>query len=95
MFLPCSDDTAHTATLGRVNRIDHTAEENFAAQAMALTSQPLVGMVLSGADEAHTARIWQRHAPRRYYPLHAESVRVVGDQFATTFNPNLAPAPRH
>lgn len=76
-----------------LNRIDHAAEENFAAQAMALTGQPLLGMILSGADQAHSARIWQRHAPHCYQPLHAESVRVVGDQFTVTFNPNLAPAP--
>ncbi|MEU6653335.1 ThiF family adenylyltransferase [Streptomyces sp. NPDC046900] len=76
-----------------LNPVDHAAEEGFAAQAMALTGLPLLGMTFSGADHAHSARIWQRHGRRQYEPLHAGNVRVVGRQFTATFNPRLMPAP--
>ncbi|UWE10191.1 HesA/MoeB/ThiF family protein [Actinacidiphila bryophytorum] len=94
----CGVGLIHSHPGGRgwqtLNRVDHAAEENFAAQAMALTGRPLLGMVFSGADQGHSARIWQRRARRHYAPMHAESVRVVGDQFTVTFNPRLAPVPR-
>ncbi|MFF1519722.1 HesA/MoeB/ThiF family protein [Streptomyces sp. NPDC058305] len=77
----------------KLNRIDHAAEERFAAQTAALTGLPLIGMTFSGADKSHSARIWQRHSHRHYEPLHAESVRVAGEQFTVTFNPHLKPPP--
>lgn len=76
----------------RLNPVDHAAEERFAAQARALTGMPLLGMTFSGADQAHSARIWQRRGRRHYEPLHAESVRVAGEQFTATFHPQLMPA---
>ncbi|WP_030234991.1 HesA/MoeB/ThiF family protein [Streptomyces sp. NRRL S-350] len=76
-----------------LNPTDHTAEERFAAQALAITGLPLLGMTFSGADQGHSARIWQRHGRRHYEPLHAESVRVAGEQFTATFHPQLMPAP--
>lgn len=74
-----------------LNPVDHTAEERFAAQAAALTGQPLLGMTFSGADQAHSARIWQRLGPRSYAPVHADSVRVIGEKFSAAFHPRLAP----
>ncbi|WP_275558262.1 ThiF family adenylyltransferase [Streptomyces sp. 5-6(2022)] len=76
-----------------LNQIDHDAEAAFAAQALALTDQPLLGMTFAGGDAGHSARIWQRHGARNYRPLEAESVRVVGEQLAITFNERFLPAP--
>ncbi|MFF7889798.1 ThiF family adenylyltransferase [Streptomyces sp. NPDC020794] len=77
----------------RLNQVDHDAEASFAAQALALTDRPLLGMTFAGGDGGHSARIWQQQSARRYRPLHAESVRVVGEEFAVTFNSALLPAP--
>lgn len=76
-----------------LNSTDHAAETAFAAQAVALTGRPLVGLTFAGADAGYGARVWQRRAPRRYTPTEAESVRVVGDRLAVTFNDRLRPAP--
>ncbi|MCX5250366.1 ThiF family adenylyltransferase [Streptomyces sp. NBC_00201] len=77
----------------RLNQVDHDAEALFAAQALALTDHPLLGMTFAGGDAGHSARIWQQHGARRYRPLHAENVRVVGEDFTITFNNLLLPAP--
>jgi hypothetical protein len=76
-----------------LNGIDHAAEAAFAAQALALAGRPLVGLTFAGVDAGYGARVWQRVAPRRYAPTEAQSVRVVGDRFAVTFNDRLRPAP--
>ncbi|MFD3760553.1 ThiF family adenylyltransferase [Streptomyces sp. NPDC058622] len=76
-----------------LNRVDYKAEAAFAAQALALTDQPLLGMTLAGGDGGHSARIWQKRDARHYRPLEAESVRVVGEQLTVTFNSTLVPAP--
>ncbi|MFF3598061.1 HesA/MoeB/ThiF family protein [Kitasatospora indigofera] len=93
----CGVGLIHSHPRGRgwqgLNPTDHTAEERFAAQALAITGRPLLGMTFSGADQSHSARIWQRHGHRHYKPLHAENVRVAGEQFTATFHPRLMPAP--
>ncbi|MFG3292328.1 ThiF family adenylyltransferase [Streptomyces sp. NPDC048179] len=76
-----------------LNRVDHDAEAAFAAQALALTDHPLLGMTFAGGDTGYSARVWQRHEAQRYRPLQAESVRVVGEQFSVTFNGHLLPTP--
>ncbi|MDX3637133.1 MULTISPECIES: ThiF family adenylyltransferase [Streptomyces] len=78
----------------RLNAIDHAAEESFAAQPLAITGLPLVGLTFAGADAGYGARIWQQHAPRTYVPTEAENVRVVGGRFAVTFNDRLVPVPK-
>lgn len=77
----------------RLNQVDHDAEASFAAQALTLADHPLLGMTFAGDDAGHSARIWQKHGARHYRPLHAESVRVVGEEFTVTFNSLLLPAP--
>ncbi|MEY9956693.1 ThiF family adenylyltransferase [Streptacidiphilus sp. MAP5-52] len=76
-----------------LNDIDHAAETAFAAQTLAITRRPLVGLTFAGTDAGYGARLWQRHTPRRYHPLVAASVRVVGGRLAVTFNDRLLPAP--
>ncbi|WP_328493430.1 ThiF family adenylyltransferase [Streptomyces sp. NBC_00414] len=77
----------------RLNQVDHDAEASFAAQALALTDHPLLGMTFAGGNAGHSARIWQKRDSRHYRPLHAESVRVVGEEFSVTFNSLSFPAP--
>lgn len=69
----------------RLNQVDHDAETSFAAQAFAITDRPLLGMTFAEGDGGHSAR--------SYRPLHAESVRVVGEEFTVTFNSLLLPTP--
>ncbi|MFJ8351587.1 HesA/MoeB/ThiF family protein [Streptomyces sp. NPDC094153] len=77
----------------RLNAIDHTAEESFAAQTQVITGRPLVGLTFAGMDAGFGARIWQQQAPRRYVPTEAESIRVVGGRLTVTVNNRLLPAP--
>lgn len=78
----------------RLNDIDHAAEESFAAQTLAITGLPQVGLTFAGADAGYGSRIWQHPAPRTYVPTEAENVRVVGGRFAVTFNDRLVPVPK-
>ncbi|MFE7729153.1 HesA/MoeB/ThiF family protein [Streptomyces anthocyanicus] len=93
----CGVGLIHSHPQGRgwqlLNRVDHDAESAFAAQALTLTNQPLIGMTFAGGDAGHSARVWQKHGTQHYQPLQAESVRVVGDQLTITFNDRLLPAP--
>ncbi|MDV9170788.1 ThiF family adenylyltransferase [Streptomyces sp. W16] len=77
----------------RLNDIDHTAEESFAAQTLVITGLPLVGLTFAGGDAGYGARVWQQYAPRTYIPTEAENVRVVGGRFEVTFNDRLIPVP--
>ncbi|MET8682224.1 ThiF family adenylyltransferase [Streptomyces sp. NPDC004647] len=86
---------SHPAGRGwqRLNDIDDAAEEAFAAQTQVLTGRPLLGMTFAGTDASYGARIWQRHVARRYTSTEAETVRVVGERLAVTFNDRLVPVP--
>jgi hypothetical protein len=76
-----------------LNRVDYAAEASFATQASALTGHPLLGMTYAGKDCGYSARLWSDQAPGECQPAEGESVRVVGDQFAVTFNDRIKPAP--
>lgn len=71
---------------------DIAAERGHAAQALAFTDVPLVGMTLAG-DGSWSARTWPRQGRGRYMRTPATSVRVVGDQLRVTYDPDLLPAP--
>lgn len=71
-----------------LSRPDHAAEAGHAAQALALTDLPLVGLTLAG-DGAWSARFWHRTAPKTYTPSWCETVRVVGTRFTLWFNDDL------
>lgn len=72
---------------------DVDAEHGHAPAAYGATSLPLVGLTL-GTDGALSARFWMRSAPRAYDRVWCESVRVVGNQLAITFDETQRPAPR-
>ena len=69
---------------------DEDAERSYAYLAHEVTGLPLVGMTLAGGDGRWSARVW---APDGVASP-AESVRVVGDTLAVSWNDALRPAPR-
>lgn len=71
---------------------DVHAERSIAAQAMAATGLPLVGLT-AGSDGAWSARFWPKVGPRAYALRPCENVRVVGIGLAVTWHPQLRPAP--
>lgn len=71
---------------------DVAAEEGIAAQVLAVTGLPLVGLTMAG-DGRPSARFWQRVSPRRFERDSCENVRVVGDQLVVTYDPKLRPTP--
>jgi molybdopterin-synthase adenylyltransferase len=73
---------------------DVTAEQGNAGAVRGATGMPLVGLTISGTDDAWSARFWERVAPRKYERFDCGTVRVVGDRLTTTFLDRLAPPPR-
>jgi hypothetical protein len=71
---------------------DVAAEEGIAAQVLAVTGLPLVGLTMAG-DGSLGARFWHRVSPRRFERGSCESVRVVGDHLIVTYDPELRPVP--
>ena len=71
---------------------DIVAEERNAPAVMGATGLPFVGLTL-GTDGSWSARMWQKTAPRTYTREWCESVRVVGERLAVTFNDALIPTP--
>jgi molybdopterin/thiamine biosynthesis adenylyltransferase len=72
---------------------DIAAETGKAAQTLAATGLPLVGMTLATGDGGWSARFWEREAPARYRRLDCESVRVVGEQLRVTYDDRQRPRP--
>ncbi|RIV37092.1 ThiF family adenylyltransferase [Micromonospora radicis] len=72
---------------------DHAAESGHAAQAVALTGLPLLGLTYAVGDQTYSARMWHRVAARRYTPQWAENVRCVGDRITVSWNNSLRPIP--
>jgi molybdopterin-synthase adenylyltransferase len=87
---------AHSHPGGRrwqdMSHDDVQAETRYAAQALALTGLPLLGLTLAG-DRAWSARRWQKTGPGVYARADGESVRVIAERLAITHNPNLCPPP--
>lgn len=71
---------------------DEDAERGYAAQAVAATGHPLLGMTLAG-DESWGARFWKRVGRGEYEKRGCETVRVVGDQLRVTYDERRRPAP--
>ncbi|MEJ7786318.1 MAG: ThiF family adenylyltransferase [Solirubrobacteraceae bacterium] len=86
----------HSHPLGRgwqdLSRDDVAAEQGHAAQTLALTGLPLVGLTMSGHDLAWSARRWI-HTDDGARREDCMSVRVVGDALAITHHPRGAVAP--
>lgn len=77
-----------------LSRDDHAAEAGHAAQAIALTGLPLLGLTYATGDESYSARFWQRTGTRQYQPSWCESIRLVGDRIQVSWNDRLRPVPR-
>lgn len=71
---------------------DEEAERGFAAQAMAATGHPLLGMTLAG-DESWSARFWERVGRGEYERRGCETVRVAGGRLQVTYDERLRPVP--
>jgi hypothetical protein len=76
-----------------LSRDDRAAEAGHAAQAIALTGSPLLGLTYATDDESYSARIWQRTGVRQYEPTWCENVRVVGDKIQVSWNDRLRRVP--
>jgi molybdopterin/thiamine biosynthesis adenylyltransferase len=72
---------------------DINAESGKAAQTLAATGLPLVGLTLATGDGGWSARVWERTAPRRYERRDCETVCVVGDQLRVTYDDRQRPRP--
>ena len=72
---------------------DVAAEHGHAAQALALTDQPLLGMTLATGDYSWSGRTWPR-AAHNHVRQDCRTVRVVGDALRITHHPNGAQAPK-
>ncbi|HSZ58356.1 MAG TPA: ThiF family adenylyltransferase [Tepidisphaeraceae bacterium] len=71
---------------------DVKAEQRIAPATSGATELPLLGMTI-GADGAWSGRFWHRKAPRQYSRSWCESVRVVGNGLAVTYNDSLLARP--
>lgn len=65
---------------------DHDAESAFANLVREMTSLPLVGLTLAGADGSWSARHWDRGVGRNVKPTGCDNVRVVGDRLQVTWD---------
>jgi hypothetical protein len=72
---------------------DVAAESGKAAQTLAATGLPLVGLTLATGDGGWSARLWEKTAPRTYLRRDCESVRVVGERLAITYDDRQRPRP--
>jgi len=66
---------------------DVAAEQGNAAAVAGATGLPFLGMTLAG-DRTWSARFWERTAPRTYPVAWCRNVRVIGDAFRVSFNPD-------
>jgi molybdopterin/thiamine biosynthesis adenylyltransferase len=87
---------AHSHPLGRswqgMSPDDVRAEGNIAAQALAVTGLPLIGLTMAG-DGQMSARTWERISRAEFARVDHRTVRVVADRLRLTYHPGLAPPP--
>lgn len=72
---------------------DVAAESGIAAQALAATGLPVVGLTYAGGDGAWSARFWERSGPQQYARRDCASVRIVGDRLRVTYDERQRPQP--
>ena len=75
-----------------LSTFDRDAELSFAVLAMEVTGLPLVGMTYACIDSAWSARFWLTY-PYGAHDTPCESVRVIGNRLAISWNSALAPVP--
>jgi hypothetical protein len=73
---------------------DADAEGSYANLVRETTGLPLLGMTLAGADGSWSARLWNEGVGSDVKSSECESIRVVGDRLAITWNDRLVPPPR-
>jgi hypothetical protein len=71
---------------------DIAAERDRGGAVMAATGLPFVGMTL-GTDGAWSGRFWDRTGSRHYERRWCETVRVVGERLAVTYDSQQCPVP--
>jgi hypothetical protein len=93
----CGLVLAHSHPGGRgwqvMSREDRDAEAAYANLAREITGLPLVGMTLATADDAWSARHWDRGTGPDVQETDVENVRVLGDRLVVTWNDALVPPP--
>jgi molybdopterin/thiamine biosynthesis adenylyltransferase len=72
---------------------DVAAETGKAAQTLAATGLPLLGLTLGTGDGGWSARAWEKVAPRRYERRECETVRVVGERLRVSYDGRQRPRP--
>ncbi|RII94892.1 ThiF family adenylyltransferase [Clavibacter californiensis] len=84
----------HSHPLGRgwqeLSDMDSHTESEYKRVALSITTKPLVGMTLGGANTAWSARFWFDSSK----PTWAESVRSVSNKLTVTWNDRLRPIPK-
>lgn len=68
---------------------DRDTESEYERVARTVTGMPMLGMTLGTGGSAWSARVW----PTASAPIYTESVRVVGETLATTWNDSLRKSP--
>lgn len=69
---------------------DDSTESTYAPRALAMTELPLLGLTLAG-DGFWSGRLWEKTGRGAYARRDCESVRVVGERLAVSFQPTLRP----
>ena len=73
---------------------DRDCEASYANLVREITGLPLVGMTLATRNRAWSARHWDSGVGRAVDCTHCTNVRVIGDQFAVSWNDAVQPPPQ-
>ncbi len=73
---------------------DRDTESSYANLAREMTGLPLVGMTLATSTQTWSARHWNIGVGRQVDCTHSTNVRIVGEQFAVSWNDVLCPRPQ-
>ena len=72
---------------------DRDCEASYANLVREFTGLPLIGMTLATQNRAWSARHWDSGVGRAVDCTHCTNVRVIGDQFAVSWNDSVQPPP--
>ena len=83
----------HAAGWQPMSEPDRDAESSFANLAREITGLPLVGLTLAGRDGRWSGRHWDTGAGTQVHATACRNVRVIGDQYAVSWNDSKVPPP--